>query len=243
MYKTENQHSQGHYKEAKTNNAIQFGSDFDITFDMTNEFQTTTKTRIDPFMGNTFDNTQPVQVRTFSKPIEDDMVNTLLVGTNTPSFHYIEMIPNTARSSISQNSQSVRSTTYSQNSVPINRPPISMLNLANTSPVQNQSHRPFQRPNSTISSRPNIKPKMYVFGFQDESKFIPRPFISSHKPKTTRSRTRVKKKEESQSQKQFVKPFKLSKKRSLNLEDSAKNYHNIYLGSLDDFGEDKYHGP
>ena len=76
---------------------------------------------------------------------------------------------------------------------------------------------------------------MYVFGFHEEAKYQPHPFVSSHKPKTAKNRMNAAKSEQQTAIRQLQKPFKLSKRRTIAFDDMPSNFQNIYLGSLEEF--------
>lgn len=101
-----------------------------------------------------------------------------------------------------------------------------------------------QRPQSarTSMSRPTVKAKTYVFGYQEEASYIPKPFISSHRPKTARERpaaVRV----ESQAKRPFQRPVQLSKKRKIEFESvSPEVFHSVTIGSFEQLAK-SYKGP
>ncbi|KAK8882249.1 hypothetical protein M9Y10_044891 [Tritrichomonas musculus] len=228
-------------KSVKSPSIFHFGSEFDLTFDMTNDYQDNVKTKADTLFGNTFSNTQPVQVRAFTKHAETNVSNTIMTGTNSPSVHYVDIISASTASDISKTNGSFHQT---------NQAPISVKKITNsTSSLENninsnsislsssrsrsQTARSSRRPKT--SNVPNVKAKMYVFGFHEEAKYQPHPFVSSHKPKTTRSRAKTTRNEQQSALHQFQKPFKLSKRRTIAFDEMPAHLHNIYLGSFEEF--------
>lgn len=233
-------------RSSKSSCMIHFGSEFDLTFDMTNDYGDDAKNK-ESLFGNTFSNTQPTQIRTFTKHHEANFSNTLITGSNSPSVHYIDIISSPNASDFSKTSGSGRQT---------NQAPISVRKMTNSSSSlesnlnsnsisltssrsRSQTARSSRRPKT--STGPNVKAKMYVFGFHEEAKYQPHPFVSSHKPKTAKNRIKTSRNEQQSALNQFQRPFKLSKRRTVAFDDMPSNFHNIYLGSFEEFSRtEKY---
>lgn len=246
MLEQQNFNSSLRPKSPKSLSMFHFGSEFDLTFDMTNDFNDDLKNK-DSLFGNTFSNTQPVQIRTTTKNPEANFSNTLISGSNSPSVHYIDIISSPNTSDLSRTSGgnrqsnqapiSVRKMTNSSSSLEsnLNSNSISLTSSRSRSQTARTSRRP------KTATAPNIKAKMYVFGFHEEAKYQPHPFVSSHKPKTSKSRMKNTRSEQQSSLHQFQKPFKLSKRRTVAFDDLPSNFHNIYLGSFEEFSHtEKY---
>lgn len=116
--------------------------------------------------------------------------------------------------------------------------------VQNQAPVSMERLSMKQKPKTARTSlnRPAVKPKTYVFGYQEEASYIPRPFISSHRPKTARERPAVSRVERSQKL-PFQRPIQLSKKRKIEFETvNPEVFHSVTIGSFDQFTK-TYKGP
>jgi hypothetical protein len=93
---------------------------------------------------------------TTSRP--DYLDDTLLVGLNAPEVHELGII--------------------APHATVVNRPPITMSQFATRESGRTNSVR-----SSVSKGPPRVKPKMYVFGYREEGEYVPKPFISSYRPK------------------------------------------------------------
>jgi hypothetical protein len=115
---------------------------------------------------------------------------------------------------------------------PPNQPPVPMAKLS--------SDRANTARSSVRTQRPSVKPKMYVFGYREEAEYIPRPFISSHRPKVARGRAvSAREKAMNRLAMTFERPAKLSKRREVANVDFC---HSIVIGPFQQF-EQQYRGP
>jgi hypothetical protein len=114
---------------------------------------------------------------------------------------------------------------------PRNQAPVPMAKLSS----QNVTERANTARSSVKTPRPTVKPKIYVFAYHEEAGYIPRPFISSHRPNVPRDKavcaqTRGTGKIEIK----FEKPAKLSKRREVV---GPGFCHSIIVGSFQQFEE------
>ena len=154
-------------------------------------------------------------------------------GSNSPSVYQIDLLP-------SQNSDTSKNTS---SLIPNSRAPISMRKLAqrdeNDSILDSRtsqsvrSVKTSRSKRSSRSERPVIQCKTYVFGFKNESSYIPKAFIPSHKPKPAPERPKsarmqppIREYKESS--------IKLSSRRELGLKPMSPVCHSVILGNFDD---------
>ena len=226
-------------KKARNAHMIHFGSEYDITYDMTNEFPATaSKTNksitlssdiLNVNVGSTFINTQPQYAQTYSNNFEKN----ILIGSNSPSVHYIDIV--SPRNTTPSHQAMSR---YSDNQQIMTRTSSSFLTPQESRPQSSMS-KSSKKINVHKSTTPNVKAKTYIFGFHEEAKYLPHPFVSSHKPKTSRSRTRATTRSEVSTPRRFAqKPFKLSKRRTLAFDEKNGGYTGHFLGSFDNFDGD-----
>jgi hypothetical protein len=117
-----------------------------------------------------------------------------------------------------------------------NQPPIAMAKFTS----ENLSPRSNTAKSSVREPQPHVKAKMYVFGYRDEAEYIPKPFISSHRPKVPRERAAsARVKEKGRIGIRFEKPAKLSKRREVV---DSNFQHSIVIGSFQQL-EKHYRGP
>lgn len=213
--------AQGYRKEMKTIPPIRLGSAFDLSFDMTSEFPlTASKTHSDQFELDLSRTTLPTSQRSASKTSRNEKTSgfSLISGSNSPTVHRIDASGTTANVA--------------------NQAPITMNRMAllDTEPALNYSTRSF----STARS-PRASVKTYVFAFKEEAQYIPKPFVSSHKPKAARQRPMSARVSDPRRIKRDM-PAKLSKKRNIYMEPTSNLIHSVMLGSFEDL-TNKYQGP
>ena len=193
---------------------IPLGTDFDITFDMTSDFPVTASKTKIP-------SSPPVQFSA-SQPVSPHLSPTkaqhndsLLTGTTAPEVHRVEILSGRPQFH--------------------NQAPVTMERFAS------MTH---SRPRTAGSSRPQVKAKTYVFGFREEVGYIPRPFISSHRPKTARARQRTAVAvEESPRRRTVVRAKQLSKRRELHFDSvDPEVFRAVTIGTFEQFTK-QYKGP
>lgn len=193
---------------------IPLGTDFDITFDMTSDFPVTASKAKVPSNPRSQFSASQPVSPHFS-PTKTEVTDHLLTGTTTPEVHRIELV--SARSQIH------------------NQPPVTMERLASMGN---------SRPRTAVSNKPHITPKMYVFGYREEMGYIPKPFISSHRPKTARSRKRGQiPQEESPRRRTIAHAKPLSKRRELHFDSvDPELFRAVTIGTFEQFTK-QYKGP
>jgi hypothetical protein len=197
---------------AKSTPPIPLGSEFDVTFDMADGSPAPAKPPV-PFGANTFSATQPTSTRAVRRGLLKSQETGPLVGSNAAEVHQIDIVR--ARQS---------------------QAPVAMERLASQGAVSIRSGTA----RSQHSAHPNVRPKMYVFGYREEAEYIPRPFVSSHRPKVPRDRAgSARAGRSSRARFTFEKPAKLSKRREVVNPDFCDS---IVVGSFHQF-EQSYRRP
>jgi hypothetical protein len=205
--------NQGRPKDVSSVAPIRLGSEFDLTFDMTDD-ASPPPARVLPFGSKTFSTMHPTTYRPMKLP--DDLDDTLLVGSNAPEVHELGIL--------------------APHAMVVNRPPITMSQFAARESGRTNSVR-----SSASTGPPRVKAKMYVFGYREEAEYVPKPFISSHRPKMPKGERPLSARRDSFRRRTNVeKPVKLSKRRRVVLESDGK--HSVVIGSFDQF-EKQYRGP
>jgi hypothetical protein len=192
---------------------IRLGSEFDLTFDMTGDGAPPPR-RVPPSGNKTFSATQPMASHPPKKPdvFDDDP----LVGPNVPEVHKLGITP--------------------PHPTLVNRPPVTMSQFAVKESARTNSAR-----SRASTGPPRVKAKMYVFGYREEAEYVPKPFISSHRPKMPKSDRPLSARRDSlRGGIKFDRPVKLSKRRHVTLGSDA--CHSVVIGSFDQF-ENQYRGP
>jgi len=209
-------------RKSKITGPVPYGNEFDITYDLIMDIPIPNgRNSISekPISSSRTAVTSLSEKKKNSRNSERDshliFDNQLLEGSNAPTTRHFGIFGN-------------RSSKISQ-------PPVSMSRLAqmtdsNTSrPVTSHSKHP---------DFPKGNVQTYVFGFDKPLDFIPRPFISSHRPKTPRSRPST-----SMSQKvsgTIPSPrIQLSQNRNLAQSSDALRVHTVLIGGIDQFDEKK----
>jgi hypothetical protein len=189
---------------------VQLGSAFDVTVDMAEAPPAPAKPAA-PLGAHTFSATQPAAARAVRRAPAGAAGP--LVGTNAPEVRQVDIVR--ARPAVAS------------------QPPVAMERLAPAS-VRSGTAR------SQHSPRPSIRPKMYVFSYREEAAYIPRPFISSHRPKAPREKPRSARADRAAGARfTFDRPAKLSKRREVVALDFCRS---IAVGSFQQF-EQSYRGP
>lgn len=215
--------AQGYRKDTKNVPPIRLGSAFDLSFDMTSEFPlTASKTHTGQFELDLSLTTLPTSPRSLSKTSRTEKTSgfSLISGSNAPTVHRIDVGGTTTNIS--------------------NQPPITMSRMAlqNTEPNFNYSQRSF-----STARTPRASVKTYVFAFKDEAQYIPKTFVSSHKPKSARQQRSVTSRSIDPRRVKHEIPAKLSKKRNIHVEPTSNLVHSVLIGSFEDLTCSNYQGP
>ena len=158
----------------------------------------------------------------------------LTKGSNSPSVYQIDLLP-------SQNQDNQKNLSTSR--IPNSRAPISMSKLAqrdendsifDTRTSQSvRSNRSSRMRKSARSERPIVECKTYVFGFKNESSYIPKSFIPSHKPKPAPERPKSARMQPPIREYKNM-TVKLASKRDLGMNPISPVCHSVILGNFDD---------
>jgi hypothetical protein len=189
---------------------VQLGSEFDLTFEMAGDSAATPVGSSRQFGASTFSATLPASSRLHPNPLQEGGP---LAGANEPEVYHIGIVSR--------------------------RPDQAPGAMARLSP-QNLSERANTARSSVPTQRPMVKPKMYVFAYREEAEYIPRPFISSHRPKVRRERAASARTRDSwRVAVTGERPAWLSKRREVMDADFC---HSMVIGSFQQF-ERRYRGP